>query len=384
MSCANQAEPRAAGREQIMKKTCAVLVSLAAAVLYATPAAAADQKTYSATVYVAGQGGHFSKAEVIIDPANAENPLQVKDLDMVQIGDADSHKLHDGRLDGGTLYWSTIALDKQGNMHVGKSDTKTGKVIQDVTLTPDPRSPAKTPPAYCASGQTKTSFMPVFMGNEGYVDVFEKKTMKHVRRMFVSDLGYKAGSYQFVHGSNSNDGKRFLVTVTMKGEDGKMNGKQDVMMMDLPSLEKGKWKQLAKVTLTGEPGKTIAFRQYFSADDKLIFQAAADRMWVLDAATLKIVDEKMTKEFGENHDVQPTPDAKYALLTVRQSDVVACDTDGKPTPDKKITDGALVLYDATAKKLVGKASSVCFSCHKTVGKGDKTATLCGLASAFRK
>lgn len=377
-----------------MRKIVVVLSFVAAAVAYghfssavAAPAAApaaAKGKVYHATVYVAGQGGHFSKADVVIDPSNAESPLQVKDLDMVMIGDADNHKLHDGRVDGGTLYWSTIALDTKGMLHVGKTDLKTGKVVQDVSLAPDPRSPAAKPPAYCASGQTQASFMPVFMGNEGYVDVFDKKTLKHVRRMFISDLGYKPGSYQFVHGSNSNDGKRWLLTVTMKGEDGKMNGKQDIMMMDLPALEKGQWKQLAKVTLTGEPTKTIAFRQYFTQDDKLIFQAAADRMWVLDAATLKIVDEKMTKDFGENHDVQPTPDGKYALLTVRQADVVACDEKGKPTPDKKIMDGALVLYDATAKKLVGKPTSVCFDCHKTVGKGDKTATLCGIASVFGK
>lgn len=375
-----------------MKKTWAVLVSVAAAILcgylsraVAAPkaATAAAGKTYSATVYVAGHGGHFSKSDVTIDPSDAENPLKVNGLDQVTIGEASNYPLHDGRLDGNTLYWSTIARDKQGNLHVGKTDTKTGKVIQDITLAPDPRSPAANPPAYCASGQTKTAFMPVFMGNEGYVDVFEKKTMKHLHRMFVSDLGYKSGSYTFVHGTSSNDGKRFIVTVTLKGEDGKMNGKQDVLMVDLPALEKGKWKQLAKNTLTGEPGKTIAFRQYFSTDDRLVFQAAGDRMWVIDAKTLKLVDEKITKDFGENHDVQPTPDAKFALLTVRVADTVACDANGKPTPDKKITDGALVLYDASAKKLVGHSASVCFGCHKDAGKGDKSAVLCGLTSTFK-
>ena len=105
---------------------------------------------------------------------------------------------------------------------------------------------------------------------------------------------------------------------------------------------------------------------------------------MIDAATLKIVDEKMTRpDFGENHDVEPTPDGKFALLTVRVADTVACDADGKPTPDKKITDGALVLYDATAKKLVGKSASVCFECHKGMGKGDKNAVLCGLATRFK-
>lgn len=359
--------------------------SLASAAPAVSGGAAAKGK-YTATVYVAGHGGHFSKADVTIDPSDAQNPIKVNGLDMVQIGDTDSHKFHDGRMDGNTMYWSTYALDKQGKLHVGKTDLKTGKVIQDVALTPDPRAPATAPPAYCASGQSKKAFLPVFMGNEGYVDVFDKKTMKLQHRVFVSDLGYKAGTYQFVHGSNSNDMKKFIVTLTMKGEDGKMNGKQDVIMVDLPSLEKGKWKQLAKVTLAGEPGKTITFRQYFSPDDKLVFQSAADRMWLLDAKTLAIVDEKMTKpEYGENHDVQPTPDGRYALLTVRNADQVACDADGKPLADnKKVTDGALVLYDAAAKKLVGKSVSVCYDCHKGMGKGDKNAILCGLATSFKK
>jgi hypothetical protein len=141
---------------------------------------------------------------------------------------------------------------------------------------------------------------------------------------------------------------------------------------------------LARTTLMGEPGKTIAFRQYFTTDDKTIFQSAADRMWVLDAATLKLVDEKMTKGFGENHDVMPTPDGKFALLTLRTSDTSSCDEKGNPIPDKKITDGSLLLYDATAHALVGKPVSVCFACHKDAGKGDKNAVLCGIAARFGK
>jgi len=352
------------------------------------PAATGSKAAYSATVYVAGHGGHFSKADVTITPGDSENPIKVSNLEMVAIGTPESHKTHDARIDSqdaNVLFWSTYALDADGKLHVGKTDLKTGKVITDVALTPDPRAPAKTGPAYCASGQGKRTFLPVFMGSEGFVDVFDKKTMKHEHRVFISELGYQAGTYQFVHGTNSNDSKKFLLSVTMKGDDGKMNGKQEVMLLDLPALEKGKLKVLAKTTLTGEPGKTITFRQYFTADDKLIYQSAADRLWVLDAATLKLVDEKMTKpDIGENHDVQPTPDGKYALLTLRTSDSVACDAEGKPMPDKKITDGVLQLYDAGAKKLVGKAASVCFGCHREMGKGDKNAILCGLASVYKK
>lgn len=380
-----------------MKKKVAVVVSLVVVVFCAYLAfTAADSKisvataakqAYSSIVYIAGHGGHFAKADVSIDPNNTDNPIKVNSLDMVNIGTTDSHKTHDARIDASdsnTLFWSTYALDKDGKMHVGKSDLKTGKVIKDVALTPDPRSPAKTGPVYCASGQSKAYYMPVFMGSEGYIDVIDKKTMEQKHRVFVSDLGYKPGTYQFVHGNNSNDMKKFIIVLSQKGEDGKMNGKQDFVLVDLPALEKGTFKVLAKATHPGEPGKTITFRQYFSKDDKVIYQSAADRMWVLDAATLKLVDEKMTKPaFGENHDVMPSPDGKYALLTLRSSGE-GCDPEGKPTPGKMITDGTLLLYDADAKKLVGKPASVCFGCHKTMGKGDKNAILCGLDANYKK
>jgi hypothetical protein len=351
-------------------------------------------KAYSATVYVAGHGGHFAKAEVTVDPNNSTDPIKINSLDMVNIGTTASHKTHDARIDANdsnVLFWSTYALDKDGKQHVGKSDLKTGNVIKDVAMDPDPRAPGKTGPLYCASGQSKNNYMPIFMGSEGYVDVRDKKTLDLKHRMFISDIGYKAGTYQFVHGNNSNDLKKFLVVVTMKGEDGKMNGKQDLVLVDLPELDKGKWKVLAKTTLTGEPSKTITFRQYFSADDKYIFQSAGDRMWVVDAATLKLVDEKMTKlsGYGENHDVMPSPDGKYALLTLRTAETEGCDPEGKPVMDKegkplKITDGVLALYDVSGKKLVGKSVSVCFNCHKGVGKGDKNAILCGLDANWKK
>ncbi|OGW32166.1 MAG: hypothetical protein A2X59_12695 [Nitrospirae bacterium GWC2_42_7] len=351
-------------------------------------------KAYNTTVYVAGHGGHFAKAEVTVDPNNTENPIKINgDLDMVNIGTTVTHKTHDARIDSNdsnVLFWSTYALDDKGKQHVGKSDLKTGDVIKDVAMDPDPRAPGKTGPLYCASGQSKNNYMPIFMGSEGYIDVLDKKTLEKKHRMFISDIGYKAGTYMFVHGVNSNDMKKFLVAVTMKGEDGKMNGKQDLIMVDNAALDNGKWKVLYKTTLTGEPSKTITFRQYFSTDDKLIFQAGGDRFYLLDASNLKIVDEKMTKPaYGENHDSMPSPDGKYALLTLRTSDTSGCDPEGKPVMDKegkalKVTDGVLALYDVNAKKLVGKSVSVCFDCHKGMGKGDKNAVLCGLDANWKK
>ncbi len=338
----------------------------------------AAKKTYGATMYVAGMGGHFAKAEILIDPNIAEAPITVSNLDRVVIGDKDTHPTHDARIDVNdttTLFWSTYKLDPNKKMHVGKSDLKTGKVMTDLALDPDKRAPGEKPPLYCASGQSKDYYMPVFMGVEGFIDVFDKKTLEHKHRLFVSDIGYKEGSYVFVHGINSNDMKTFVISMNQKGDDGKANGKVDFILVDLPSLEKGKWKILKKNTLTGEPGKTITFRQFFSMDDNFIFESAGDRFWLIDAKTLKLVDEKMTA--GQNHDAMPTPDGKYAVLTLR-TNTEGCDADGRAIPGKTITDGTLQLYDFDAKKIIGKPVSVCVDCHKNIGLGDKSSVLCGL------
>jgi len=358
-----------------------------------TAVVTAAAKTYDATVYVAGHGGHFAKADVTIDPNNAADPIKVNKLDKIDIGDTKTHKTHDARIDSNdssVMFWSTYQLDQNGKQHVGKSDLKTGKVLLDIAMDPDKRSTGgeKKMPIYCASGQSKDYYMPVFMGTEGYVDVFDKKDLKHKHRVFVSDLGYKPGTYMFVHGVNDNKMDKFLLNFTMKGADGKMNGKVDFVLVDMKELEKGKFKQIGKtVTHTGEPGKTIAFRMYFSKDDKHIFQSAADRFWLLDGVTLAKIDEKMSTG-GENHDAMPTPDGKYALLTVRNGGVAACDIEGKPIMKEgknvNITDGQINLYDVDAKKLVGKTASTCFGCHKGMGIGDKTAILCGIDAIYKK
>jgi hypothetical protein len=356
-----------------------------------TSVAIAAGKTYNGTVYVAGHGGHFAKADVTIDPSNAAEPVKVNSLDKVDIGNKDTHMTHDARIDSNDstiLFWSTYKLDPQGKQHVGKSDLKTGKVIKDVAMDPDPRAMGgeKKMPLYCASGQSKSFFMPVFMGTEGYVDVFDKATMEKKHRVFVSDLGYVKGTYKFVHGTNSPDQKTFLIALN-QAKDGKGTGDIDFVLVDMAALEGGKFKELKRATLKGTPDKTITFREYFSNDGKLIYQSAGDRLWVIDAATLKMVDEKMLPEGAQIHDAQTTADDKFALLTVRTV-AVGCDSEGKPImKDGKgvdITDGTFMLYDATAKKISDKSTSACLACHKGMGLGDKNAVLCGLDTNWKK
>jgi hypothetical protein len=378
-----------------MKKRIFFVVMLSAAVCFSyisftnaapkAPAAPAAGKTYAATVYVAGMGGHFTKADVTIDPANAAEPVKVANLDRVVIGDKTTHPTHDARIDSNdssVMFWSTYVVDPQGKMHVGKSDLKTGKVIKDVAMTPDPKASGAKPPLYCASGQSKGFYMPVFMGQEGYVDVLDKGTLDLKHRLFVSEIGYAKGTYKFVHGINSPDMKTFVLVIN-QAKEGKGTGDVDFVLVDLGEMEKGKLKVLKKNTLKGEPDKTLTFRQYFSSDSKIIFQSAADRLWVLDAASLKLIDEKMMPEGAQLHDAMPTPDNKFALLTVR-SLTQGCDPGGEPLPGKDITDGVFMLYDAGAKAINTKSSSACFGCHKGMGLGDKNAVLCGLDAAFKK
>lgn len=355
----------------------------------AAKAAAPAAKTYSATVYVAGMGGHFAQADVTVNPANEQDPVTISKLDRLVIGDK-FYATHDARIDANdpnVMFWSTYVPDANKKMHVGKSDLKTGKVIMDVALTPDPKAPAEKAPTYCASGQSKNFYMPVFMGNEGYVDVFDKKDLSHKHRVWVSDLGYAKGSYKFTHGNNSPDFKTFLLALN-QAKEGKGTGDIDFILVDMKELEKGKFKVLAKNTLKGEPDKTITFRQYFSRDGKHILQSAGDRFWVLDAKTLAKVDEKMMPAGAQIHDAQTTPDDKYALLTVR-SVTEGCDIEGKPVKDEKgdvktITDGIVMVYDASAKKVYEKQTSVCLACHKGMGLGDKNAVLCGIDSVYKK
>ena len=135
------------------------------------------------------------------------------------------------------MFWSTYVPDPNKKIHVGKSDLKTGNVIKDVAMTPDPKAPAEKAPAYCASGQSKNFYMPVFMGQEGYVDVFDKKDMTLKHRVWVSDLGYAKGTYKFTHGINSPDMKTFLLVVN-QAKDGKGTGDIDFILVDMACARK--------------------------------------------------------------------------------------------------------------------------------------------------
>lgn len=370
-----------------MKKTMMKVAGVAAVVagVFAlgtqvfSPAPVVSKGTvYGGRLFVAGHGGHIAVADVSIDPS-AEKPITIAKLDRIEIGDNKSHIFHDVRIDPANrdlLFYSTYKPDategpNKGKLHVGSVDLKAEKVIKDTTVEIDPRA-TWTGANYCGSGQSKDYFFPISMALEGYIDVIEKKTMTKKHRVFLDSLIGKEG-YQFMHAINSPDMKTYFVVVNKATgtpkEGWAPTGELALFLLDIPALEKGELKVLKQATITGgNPGKTVTFRMYYTPDSKYILQSAKDMFYIIDAQTLGLVF-KENRIVGENHDAFPTPDGKFAVLTLRQK--------GKfEGCDEPIQDGLIQLFDLEKKQLVGGAVSVCHDCHKDAGI-KKDAILCG-------
>ena len=143
----------------ISKKTCLYTLVAAGALTIGTLGfqGSAQADTYKADVYVAGMGGHFAKATVEIDP-NAKTPIHLKALSKIDIGDNETHPVHDARIDPNNrnmMYWSTYKIDKDvGGPHVGVSDLSTGEIVKDVVAKIPESGQTNTKSLYCGSGQT--------------------------------------------------------------------------------------------------------------------------------------------------------------------------------------------------------------------------------------
>ncbi|MBI4591108.1 MAG: hypothetical protein HY725_19955 [Candidatus Rokubacteria bacterium] len=340
------------------------------------------EKVYQGTVYVAGMGGHIAKAEVRIDPSQAE-PISVVKLTRIKLhSDAavakKAYPTHDVRIDHAknVMFWSAFVLDGK-SMHAGKIDLATGKVVADAKFLKGQRTTAQGP-MYCGSGQTKDKFLPVMMGYEGFVDVVDKETMKLERRVFF-DHPKIPKNYVWAHGVNSPDGKEFALWMSLADAPGKFprekEGRHLVFVLDTPSLVNGEIKVLRETTLTGDPTASALFRGFYTSDGTRVLISGRDRTWLLDAASLKVLAETANSPGWENHDIQPLPGDRYALLTHR----VPMEFE----PGKKGMDGQLELYDLTRMARVGKAVSVCQSCHRDEDI-KTTSVACGLDSVWKQ
>jgi len=361
-------------------------------------AATASAENYAGTAYVAGMGGHFAKADITINPA-AEAPITVNKLEMVNIGDGTSHPVHDARIDNkdrDTMYWSTYKPDPaaENSYHYGKTDLKTGEVAKDVTFKV-PEQVINTKAGFCASAQTQDYFMPISMNKPGYISVIRKSDMKLMHTVYLegTEADIKKG-YKYFHGVNSPDMKEVLITINEADVDqankelGDVIGKMHMFVLDAAELEQGKVKVLRKGVADGNAKKSVSFRQYYSPDGKYIANATGDTLFLIDAATLKVLDAEAMPKFEETHDAIFTPDGKYVIATSRTKAILPdCKTPDAPADGEWRMDGQLKLYDVSAQKFVGKATSTCLACHdKEIGtdKGAPHAVLCGLDVNFTK
>ncbi len=329
------------------------------------PKAPEPKKTiYTGTLYVAGMGGHFAKAQVEIDPT-AEKPIKIVKLGRISIGTKLTHPTHDPTIDVNNrniMYYSTYKLDG-GKAHFGKVDLSTGKVLMDV-LVDIPERATQTGALYCGSGQSEKHYVLATMTHEAYIDVVDKETLQVKHRLFLDkQVGQ---NYKFFHGINTPDLKSFVVAINLADEPhGTPNGNIKILELDMAALERGEVVVKKEAIITGEPDTTRTFRGKFTTDGKYLLQSGNDRFFLLDR-NFNVVDVEIMPEGWKNHDAMPTPDNKYAVLTVRI-----------PVGEDML-DGALLLYDIENRKLVSKEPvSTCKACHDNVGITG-SAVLCGI------
>ena len=360
-------------------------------------AALAEQ--YEADIYVAGMGGHFTDAKMIVDPEK-ETPITITELDKIDIGDGETHPTHDARIDNkdrNILFWSTYKLDKDGGSvtHVGKTDLSTGEVIKD-TPVKTPEKVLNTAKMYCGSGQTDDYFMPVTMSKPGYVTVVDKKTMAVKHQVFFEGTDADPGvPYKYIHGTTSPDGSEYFLTFNESDsprsskEYGNTVGKMHMVVLDAKALEAGKVTVLRKGIAMGNKKTTVSFRQFYSPDGKYIANATGDILYIIDTKTLKVLDAETAQPLDQFHDAMFTPDSKYVIVTSRakrvKEGVTPKDTN-KPAADEFLMDGTLMVYNMKSGAFQGKATSSCLACHdEELGTGEDAvhAVLCGIDANWK-
>lgn len=375
-------------------KQCAVYAVMAGVMILASPVpeTIAGANQYDGTAYVAGMGGHFAVAQFHIDPS-ADSPITVKSLDMIEIGDRDSHPTHDTRIDykdRNTMFWSTYLMDEDADnqAHVGITDLRTGEKIKDVPIA-IPDQVLNKSKVYCASGQTEDFYMPVSMSQPGYISVIRKSDMKLMHQVFLegTEADIKV-AYKFMHGVTSPDMKEMLITLnesdaTLGTKDfGNAIGKMHMFVLDTASLVQGKVKVLRSGIADGNFKSTVSFRQYYSPDGKYISNATGDILFLIDSATLEVVDAEPMAKLEQTHDAIFTPDSKYVIATSRtKATTPDCSDPGNPKDGEWRMDGQLKLYDVNARKFVGKPVSTCLACHdEQIGTDEDAphAVLCGI------
>ncbi len=343
------------------------LIFIAGGVINSTTASKGD---YEGRIFIAGMGGHIADATVVIDPTNKKEPIKIPSytvwtgnkLHFIPLGPPPNYAVHDVRIDSqdsNVAYWSTYASNKKSVM-VGKVDLTTNLVLAEKTfklpqeVLDFDETVSKT--LYCASGESKDNFLPIFMGYPGFIDVVDKGSLELKHRVMLSSNPEIPTDYKFTHGVQSPDHKSlFIVMNGAADEHGKFTGKQHLMLLDMASLEKGELKILKKNTVDFPKG-AVTFRATFTPDGRYILQSAKTHSVMINADDLTVKQmAKIGKKGWENHDIMPTPDGLYGITALR--------VPVKREDDKTVKDGMIGLWDLASNEFIGEPVSVCRQCH---------------------
>ncbi len=361
----------------------------------------ATKTTYTGTLYMASEaGGHIVKVPVKIDPSNTTAPITLtasptwlKELSLEGPTANTTHVFHDVRLDGDKLYYSTIFTDPNytnPTAHLGYVDVSTG-TQHDLVIDAEPYG---TGMVYCASGQTTSYYFPITMSSPAYIDAIKKTAIVggttlsstdmsgNVTRTYVEAFRGSA-PYTFAHGVTSPDGSKLFVAVNESSTGGDATGASftgglTAYLLKVSDVENGSVDPSSVTTshpITGlaDKGGTIAFRSTFTPDGSKILQAAKDRLLVLKGSDLSVLkdDTSIGGSYAangvENHDAMPTPDGKYAILSMRY----------KVHSGDLYNDSGLQLYDLTKNQPVGDIVSTCNTCHDSSAHNRNTCGLVG-------
>ncbi len=361
-----------------------------------------QKTTYTGTLYMASEaGGHVAVVPVTTDPSNTTAPIALGTISRIQLSSAPgpgntTHVFHDVRLDGTKLYYSAIFSDttgcattctNPGMVHLGYVDLANQNAVHDAMIdaSPDATAPGM---AYCGSGQTATHFFPMTMSSPAYIDAIAKSaivtgatlssTGANVKRTVVDS--FRTGgdpNYLFAHGVNSPDQTKMYVAVN-ETSSGNMTGAITSYIVKVSDLVAGtaSASNVTSHTVTGltAGGGTIAFRSSYTPDGTKILQAGSNRLLVLNASDLSVLDNNtniggsfaaFTGNGGvQAHDVMPTPDGKYAILSLRFQHA-----------NNEQEDSGIQLYDLTAKAAIGNPVSTCSGCHNSTTTARPT---CGI------
>ncbi len=396
----------------------AALLCLCAVVLSAGCSSSSDNSnppatktTYTGTLYMASEaGGHVAVVPVTIDPSNATTPIvvDVAHVTRIQLAEANgtpagfgaantTHVFHDVRLDGTKLYYSTIFPDTSGNnpgmAHLGYVDLANSNTVHDALID---GTGAGTGMVYCGSGMTATHYFPMSMSSPAYIDAIAKSaivngatlssTGANVKRTMVESFRTSGDpNYLFAHGVNSPDATNTKLYVAVNETDTNgMTGAITSYLMNASDVVAGTVtsSNVTSHTVSGltPGGGTIAFRASYTPDGTKILQAGSDRFLVLRASDLAVLDNNTAiggsfKAFTghgglQNHDAMPTPDGKYAILSLRFQH-----------SNSEYEDSGIQLYDLANKTAIGEPVSTCNKCHDSATVAHPTCGLVGNLTA---